>query len=350
MGEDGQIIVNEGIRARKADLCLLCGKIGTLLYSDLRDRLFGVEGTWLLMRCSKCDLVWLTPRPDTSDIDKLYKGYYTHQFSSIPERGFAEGLRRAIKEKILQEELGYSINPQRDDLIVRLLSKMGLLKELVVAGVMYLKAEERGKLLDVGCGNGQFLARMQELGWEVIGVEPDPKAVSIAREHFGLNVFQGTLEEIKFPDESFDAITMNHVIEHVSDPVRLLVECRRILSPGGKLVVVTPNMKSLGSVLFGKYWLHWDPPRHLFVFSADSLRACIEQAGLKTWRVWTATRGACSIWSASCLLRKKQNPYSDDTTQGFGMKVGGIVFWVFEYGICKLGCMVGEEIVVLATK
>lgn len=97
---------------------------------------------------------------------------------------------------------------------------------------------------------------------EVMGVEPDQEAVRIAREQFRLEIFQGTLEEARFPDDNFDAITLNHVIEHVTDPISLLTECRRILKPVGKLVVVTPNIWSPGARLFGKACevgnLQWD--------------------------------------------------------------------------------------------
>ena len=107
----------------------------------------------------------------------------------------------------------------------------------------YLKADDRGRLLDVGSGNGLFLHQMKRLGGAVAGVELDGRAASVARAKFGLEVFEGPLEEATFPDEYFDAITMNHVIEHVLDPVGLLKECRRVLRPGGKLVVTTLNIQ-----------------------------------------------------------------------------------------------------------
>ncbi|WP_353686677.1 class I SAM-dependent methyltransferase [Thermodesulfovibrio sp. 3462-1] len=148
---------------------------------------------------------------------------------------------------------------------------------------------------------------MKGLGWKVVGVDPDSKAVQIAREEFDLEVFQGTLEEAKFPDNSFDVITMNHVIEHVPDPIVLLTECRRVLKPEGKLMVVTPNIGSLGRRLFGEYWLHWDPPRHLFLFSPKSLRTCAERAGLIVRAIWTTSKGARFLWEASYLIKRDGN-------------------------------------------
>ena len=72
--------------------------------------------------------------------------------------------------------------------LIWLLSKIGPLKELVSGSLMWLRAEERGKLLDIGCGNGYFLAQMRDLGWDVVGVEPDPNAVKVAKEEYDLNV------------------------------------------------------------------------------------------------------------------------------------------------------------------
>jgi 2-polyprenyl-3-methyl-5-hydroxy-6-metoxy-1,4-benzoquinol methylase len=114
----------------------------------------------------------------------------------------------------------------------------------------------------------------------------------VAHEKFSLNVFQGTLEEAEFPDEHFDTITMNHVIEHVPDPIKVLEECRRELKPGGRLVVVTPNIKCLGHYIFRENWRGLEVPRHLFLFSLPSLRACAEAAGLEASELRTTARRA----------------------------------------------------------
>ena len=256
---------------------------------------------------------------------------------------------KAVKARILQNQFGYAINTQ-GGLLSHILSWIGPLKEIVGRSVVYLKASDRGCLLDVGCGNGRFLAQMRELGWEVMGVEPDSEAARIARKRFGLDVFQGTLEEAKFPDNSFDAITMNHVIEHVPDPIGLLAECRRILKPDGKMVMVTPNIQSLGRYLFGKAWLHWDPPRHLVLFSPKSLRACAERAGLRVRSLWTTSKGACFIWTASRLIRRDGKLLRGTPQRpSLWLKLEGLAFWAVEYLLC-LARNLGEEIVLEAVK
>lgn len=342
--------MEEGIRVQDVKKCALCNKEGELLYQSLKDRLFRVGGMWSLMCCQTCDLVWLNPRPLPDDVSKLYKEYYTHQVKNAATKVFAS-VRRAIKANILRRDYGYFENTGKEESLgSRLLSWIGPLKEIVGGSAMYLKANERGKILDVGCGNGRFLAQMRELGWEVMGVEPDPKAARIAREEFGVKVFQGTLQEAKFPNDHFDAITMNHVIEHVPDPIELLSECRRILKPSGRLVVVTPNARSIGRRLFGEHWLHWDPPRHLFPFSPKSLRACAERAGLVVQALWTASKSARSTWVASRLIRRKgELPGGSPRRESLQLKLEGLIFWALEYFLCRFGWF-GEEVVLRATK
>ena len=341
-------MMNQGVRVYDVKACPLCSNEGVPLYQGLQDRLFGAPGTWSLMRCSKCELIWLTPHPLPDDISKLYAEYYTHQPEDSSKKRMAN-LRKAVKTSILQSSFGYSVDAHGGPM-VRILSQIGPLREIVGGSVMWLKASDRGRLLDVGCGNGRFLAQMRDLGWEVMGIEPDPKAVSIAKEHFGLEVFQGTLEEAGFPDSSFDAIAMNHVIEHVPDPIGLLAECRRVLKPGGKLVVVTPNIQSLGRRLFGEHWRGWEVPRHLFLFSPKSLRACAERAGFVVQNLRTTSKGARWIWAASRLIRRDGRlPGGLVWRLGLWLRLEGLAFWAAEYTLCRVGRF-GEEVVLVATK
>jgi len=334
-----------GILVQDAPRCILCGREGSLLYSGLRDRLFGVPGTWSLMRCQACDLVWLNPRPLPTEVEKLYEDYYTH--SVLYDN--TDKVKALVKSSVLRTSYGYEVDGAKP-LLGRLLSRLGPIQEAVGAAVLWLHARERGRLLDVGCGNGQFLARMRELGWEVMGVEPDPEAVRIARERFGLEVVQGTLEEAGLSEGSFDVITMNHVIEHVPDPVATLSECRRLLRPGGKLIVVTPNTRSLGRRLFGEHWRGWEVPRHLFVFSPRSLRACAERAGLTVRRLWTASKVARWMWVVSRLLRRDGRlPGGDPPEVALGWRLQGFAFWGLEYILTRLW-PVGEELVLEAGK
>src|SRR5207245_1005319 len=127
--------------------------------------------------------------------------------------------------------------------------------------IRHLPSVNGGRLLDVGCGSGDYLVRMRALGWDVAGLEPDHAAASQARRR-DLAVEVGTAETADFPAESFDAITLSHVIEHLHDPHVALERCARWLKPHGVLWLATPDLDSAGQRRYGRDWLALDPPRH----------------------------------------------------------------------------------------
>ena len=188
-----------------------------------------------------------------------------------------------------------------------MLSLVKPIKERVELGVMVLKRNGPGKLLDVGCGRGDFLAKMRDLGWEVVGLEPDERSAELAHKRFNLDVRKGTIEQAHFPDDTFDAITVNHVIEHLPDPIGSLQECKRILKKDGRLIIFTPNIESLGSRRFGKAWWHLDPPRHFYIFSPLSLKSCVEKTGFNVLALRTSARSANWMWVNSYLIHRNGN-------------------------------------------
>lgn len=294
----GDAMAREGIRAEDACSCLLCGSRGALLYPDLEDCIGEAPGTWALMRCARCGLVWLHPRPVPADVAKLYACYYTHSIG----RQFKHRWRDAIKRSVLSGRFGYHhLAPTTLHRVVgRLLSILRPVREPAELSVMTLARPASGSLLlDVGCGNGEFLHSMRQLGWQVTGVEPDETAAAVARSHYGVSVYCGTLEAAGLPPGVFDAITMRHVIEHLSSPVETLRECCRILRPGGRVVVLTPNVESLGHRSFGRAWRGLEVPRHLQLFGPRALRAAAELAGLKVVMCRSVARAARWMWAES---------------------------------------------------
>jgi 2-polyprenyl-3-methyl-5-hydroxy-6-metoxy-1,4-benzoquinol methylase len=143
-------------------------------------------------------------------------------------------------------------------------------REDVDFSVMYLPADPKGHLLEIGCGSGQILKRMHQMGWQVEEVDFHPSAVENARRK-GLEVHLGTLESQSYPNEHFDVIFMSHLIQHVHDPLRFLREGYRILKPGGQLILVTPNNESLGHKSFKETWRGLEVPRHLYLFTLKAL-------------------------------------------------------------------------------
>ena len=316
----GEVYDNGGIQVKDVAHCSLCLLKGDTVYDNLVDRLFGVSGTWNFMRCPRCALIWITPCPVAEDIEKLYTKYYTHE--DVPVRGPVHGVNAYI-EKIHS--------------FLRLLDR-GL--------KTYLDGSKPGSLLDVGCGNGDFLFQMKNRHWEVTGVDSDPGAVQFARQQYGLNVLQGNVMNVHLPSDSFDAITMNHVIEHVADPIDVLNECKRLLKDDGIILIATPNSKSLGSKIFESTWVHWDPPRHLFVFSAETLSICAERSGLRILDVRTNINDAGLIYRASSVIRR-QNKVSiaDVNSLPCYDNIKAILFVLAEYLLLRTRRHSGEELI-----
>ena len=134
----------------------------------------------------------------------------------------------------------------------------------------------RGKILDIGCGRGLFLDIMRTHGWSVIGVEFGKEAAEYASNSYGVEVIEETMMRNTLPDEEFDVITMNHVLEHVYNPVETIHECSRTLKNGGLLVISVPNILSLQASFGNRDWFHLDPPYHLHHFSEQGLTKLLE--------------------------------------------------------------------------
>lgn len=283
--------------------CLLCGSEGNLLYSDMQDRMFAVPGNWPLKQCSNpdCGLCWQDPTPVESDIPRFYINYYTHERSN-PKHRFLLRLYPLLYS-------GYMIATFLPS------AWLGLNKSRHQGRHMFLNDMRPGKLLDVGCGNGGFLHRMHNLGWSGTGIDFDAKAIENAKKMYGDGLtFRATdLSGARFPESSFDAITMSHVIEHVPDPVALLIEVRRILKVGGRLVITTPNIQSFGHEKFQDCWFGLDAPRHLQVFSLAALQNCARKAGFDAIKASTSAANADGLFGISFGFKeakaKADRPY-----------------------------------------
>jgi 2-polyprenyl-3-methyl-5-hydroxy-6-metoxy-1,4-benzoquinol methylase len=294
------------IRSAPRPKCALCGGEGEVIYPRQRDRLFGAGGAWDFKKCSKdtCGLIWLDPMPLEEDIGKAYANYYTHNSQAGPDRaGRLKKIYRRMQQGYLAAKYGYRAGD--GSLATRLLGRLFYLFPLRRRGldgdIRFLPSTPQGRVLDVGCGSGGWLEFMRELGWNTEGIDFDEGAVNFARQR-GLEVRQGHLTQQQYPPGIFDAVVLCHVIEHVPDPVETLRECRRILKPGGKLVLMTPNCASAGHAVFKQDWRGLEPPRHLHLFSTRSMHLLLERAGFG--KISVHSHIARSVIYDSVLLRR----------------------------------------------
>lgn len=284
--------------------CRCCGSEGTILYKGLKDRLFGAAGEWDLKQCTNnsCQLVWLDPMPNADEIYKAYLDYYTRaEFKSSILPGI-----RLLENGYLALRYGYKTGASAvGKLLGGLLYLFPTERAEADFYVLELDASERGRLLDIGCGNGHLISRLQKYGWQVEGIDFDEQAVAYCQSK-GLNVKVGDLQSQQYPDDTFDILTLNHVIEHISDTEALLSECFRILKKGGSLVIATPNTKSmLHEGHFGRNWLSLDPPRHLYLFNLDNLTTFARRAGFAITVAKTIIRNEFGVYLGSNSIARK---------------------------------------------
>lgn len=342
------------IRTYSCPKCYLCGNEGKLLYQSLKDRLFGAPGEWNLKKCTnlECSLVWLDPMPLEEDIGKAYQTYYTHQDTSNIPNTWPRRFYRLIKEGYLANKYGYlnsKVATWQKLLSILMYFDPGRCANLDF-GVMYLPLQPNASLLEVGCGSGWMLQIMKDLGYNVEGVDFDFSAVENARNK-GLCVKHGTLQSQNYLDNHFDVITMSHLIEHVHEPLKLLQECYRILKPGGTLVVVTPNINALGHTYFQESWLHLDPPRHLHIFTPNSLENLTKKAGFNTTNRLTTIRDANGLFLASQSIQQTGNHnMSSPQRKNLRLRIWAKTLQLWEWAILKVRPNLGEEIVLIGKK
>jgi 2-polyprenyl-3-methyl-5-hydroxy-6-metoxy-1,4-benzoquinol methylase len=336
---------NESIRVEEMQHCFLCLEVGKPIYEVLSDFRNNVERAWNFLRCPECGLVWLNPYPLPEEFEKVYTAdYCTHREDEDISK--LSTLRKEINIALRARALGcrgivdgwtYSLGG--------LLSLFPPLKEIGSVGTMCLGRANKGKLLDIGCGKGGFLAMMRDAYWDVLGVEPDRVPRRIAQQLFGVPVVR---ETTGLADECFDAVTMSHVIEHVPNPIELLKECSRLLKPGGKLVIITPNIESLGRLIFQSSWALLDPPRHVFLFSLSTLETCVQKAGFRVEVLRTTAWYSRGTWLDSFMIRRKRKMRNDQLT--WLLKIQGWIYQVLQDGLRRLWRKAGEELLLVATK
>ena len=236
-----------------------CAVCGAFAYAPLV-----IRNGHQLVRCRRCRLVYVSPRPATrAKIDSLYTNH-TYSTRQVSHALTASRMREARWR----------------------LDKLEL------------HTPQRGRLLDVGCSAGSFLVAARQRGWDVRGMDVSPAAVQHARTVHALDVAVSTLEESTLGRRSFDVITVFECIEHMLDPRGAMLSAAGLLRDGGLLVITTPNVD--GFVPRMTYWLlgrtlgaweHPTPPHHLYQFSRRTLTALLQDVGFRVDRCHTRPMG-----------------------------------------------------------
>ena len=195
-----------------------------------------------LVRCNNCDLYYLNPRLKS---DVILTGY-----SSGTDEAFIS--QNQAREKTFESSI---------DKIEKL-------------------RPNRGRILDVGTAGGAFLGVSARRGWEVSGCEPNRWLAAWGSDFYGIDIHPGTIFDMALDDALFDVVTLWDVLEHTPDPKSVLVECQRVLKPGGLLIINYPDISSMVSRLMGEKWVFLLSV-HLYYFTPSTIHRILEDTGFK---------------------------------------------------------------------
>ena len=209
---------------------------------------FGTCGDYTLYRCKVCALIFVAPMPSADVLCTYYE---------------------SSKDVVAYED---------DETTPRV--------QAMVREACALLGDVRGKALDIGCGDGEFLAFARDAGFDVLGIEGDGARVARCREQ-GLAVCQGFFPEVDVGDDKFSLVWVSHVLEHVPDPRAFMRAVTRVLVPGGVVCVRLPNAASPAFRVCGVHHNTVIPPEHLTWWTPGALCGCMESVGLEVLQCTT---------------------------------------------------------------
>ncbi len=227
-------------------------------YMVCKDHLV-TKNDFTLLIDEETELLVTSPQPSPKEIGKYYESeeYNSHSAET-----------KSVFDKVY--EFVKTIN---------LKSKYSIIEKNIV------ETQRNASILDIGCGAGDFLNFCKNKGWNVSGVEPTKKARDISERKLGIKIREELSLE-HFEDSSFDVVTMWHVLEHRFDPIETVAELKRIVKPGGLIIIALPNYRSYDAKFYKQYWAAYDVPRHLFHFTKKTIEIIFAKNDLKLSEVY----------------------------------------------------------------
>ncbi len=265
--------------------CPVCGATQFSNFLAVQDY-FLTKEPFQLQQCSSCSFVFTNPRPGEDALPRYYDSpdYLSHHSQGFNLVNFVyQSLRR-----------------------INIHNKYSLIRRYV----------PQGTLLDVGCGTGELLSYFQQRKWRVKGIEPNTQAREFAIKHHDLDILdESGLETI--PPNSFDVISLWHVLEHVPDPQQRIKALSGLLKPFGYLVIALPNLNSWDAQYYGQHWAAYDVPRHLHHFTKKTISYLVEKCQFRLIASYPMKMDAYFVSMLSEKYRHQRNRYFSAAIQGF---------------------------------
>jgi len=252
--------------------CIICGQSESKALFCSKSFMYPNE-SFTLVQCVKCGLAFLNPRPTIDGIGKYYENYHLHVDIS--------NLSRFAKQILLIETIGHN---------------------------RYETKTENNKLLEIGFGDGLFLEYMKNKKWDVYGIEIEEPCVKKLKKTGIENVYTGNIFSVSFDNKTFDLVRMNQTLEHMHDPLKVLIEVKRILKEDGKLIIAVPNFAGASHRMFKQFAYSLHVPFHLYFFDLETLGKLIDKVGgFKIVRVHRNNSLVLFLASAVQYLKRNKN-------------------------------------------
>ena len=286
--------------------CLLCGGTDFEPVIQSPDILTGLGGVFTVVRCLDCELHFTNPRPTEDSIGVFYPSDYSPWAGHQKPTTLRQKLHDALELAVLRTGFGYP--PEATSSFDRMKAFLGRLWISRSAQRQdWIPWRSPGRLLDFGCGGGDFLVAMRKFGWQVQGLDNAPACAADVTRRTGIPVHVGTLPHPDIPPESFDAVTMWNALEHVHQPRETVRAANKALRPGGILVVGVPNIASWAFQQFRERWYPLKVPTHLTHFTPNTLKETLNAEGFQVLSIDHISRPSFLRKSARRAIKETGN-------------------------------------------
>ena len=251
--------------------CPICEELLSHKKADLYDDRYGFPEKFSLWACKNCNHYSLQENFSKSEIINLYTKYYPRSLFEVE-----------------------NYKPHRE--------ANGFFSWLDGVKCKAFRWVPRNvRILDIGCGFGETLGYHRLRGCDVHGVEADQNIQRVA-DRFGYQVRVGLFDPKQYTADYFDYVTLDQVIEHVQDPISMFNGIKKILKPGGCVILSTPNHLGFGASVFGRHWINWHTPYHLQFFSVESMGLMANKSGFRLEKTKTITSSEWLLYQWIHLL------------------------------------------------
>ena len=300
--------------------CNFCGHLQAEKFLTLSDLRLNLPGSWNLMRCENCGLLFVDPQPSWEELSAHYpKEYHAYLRKESKMTAFLRGF--GLRNRVIS--------------------------------ILKRTTAQKGRILDVGCATGDFLHTFKKMtDWNVEGLEIVPEAAAAARAK-GLNIIEAELETAALETDNYDVITLWDVLEHVQDPAMVLQICNDLLKPEGILVLKCPDPAGKEALLFKENWIGYEAPQHLFGFPRAVLKNKLEEVGFskvnttQTGSDYSSFSVSFGHWLNKHGRRKLSKIIISATHRPIGRIIAGIIIrpvrWIGIRSSCTYFCQKTQQ-------